>query len=220
MGVDRVGTGRRIIKRMIDVTGAGIGLLLAAPLLVLAAIAIRSTMGCSVLFRQARPGRAGQSFTLYKLRTMTDETDAAGRAPPEFARVTPLGRFLRRTSIDELPQLWNVLKGEMSLVGPRPLLTQYLERYNAVQRRRHEVKPGITGWAQIHRRTALTWGDRLELDVWYVDHWTLWLDWTILATTILEIFSADGNPSMESLSRTTENELEFRGRSSAATSDQ
>jgi lipopolysaccharide/colanic/teichoic acid biosynthesis glycosyltransferase len=191
-------------------------LLLNAPVLALAVLAIRSTMGVPVLFRQLRPGRAGQSFTLYKLRTMISETDADGRVRPEFERVTPLGRFLRRTSIDELPQLWNVLKGDMSLVGPRPLLTRYLDRYNAVQQRRHEVRPGITGWAQIHRRSAVTWDDRLQLDVWYVDHWTLWLDLTILATTILELFSADGNPSMESLSRTTANELEFRGSSSTA----
>jgi sugar transferase EpsL len=204
-----------LIKRAVDLIGAGLGLLLAAPLLIAAAIAIRLIMGRPVLFRQARPGLAGQSFTLYKLRTMSDET-----AVPEIERVPALGRFLRRTSIDELPQLWNVLKGEMSLVGPRPLLTQYLERYDEVQRRRHEVRPGITGWAQIHRRTALTWGDVLELDVWYVDHWTLWLDWSILAMTILEIFSTNGDYSIESLSRTTENEFEFRGRSSAATSDQ
>lgn len=210
MSANRIGIGTTV-KRVIDVTGAGIGLLLTAPLIAAAVLAIRWTMGPSVFFRQTRPGQAGRSFTLYKLRTMSDDTDAAGHARPEFARVTPLGRFLRQTSIDELPQLWNVLKGDMSLVGPRPLLMRYLERYNEVQRRRHDVKPGITGWAQIHRRTALTWDDRLRLDVWYVDHWTLRLDCVILAKTLLEIFTADGSPSMESLSRTTENELEFRG---------
>jgi sugar transferase EpsL len=220
MGGDWLGTCRRIIKRTFDITAAGAGLLMTAPVLALAVIAIRSTMGRPILFRQVRPGWAGRSFTLYKLRTMTDESDATGRARPDFARVTPLGRFLRRSSIDELPQLWNVLKGDMSLVGPRPLLTRYLDRYNTVQRRRHEVRPGITGWAQIHRRTAVTWDDRLRLDVWYVDHWSLWLDWKILASTILELISTDGNPSMESLSRTTENECDFRGSANAAASDQ
>jgi sugar transferase EpsL len=218
MGADWAGSVRKIVKRTFDVVASGTGLVLAAPLLALAAIAIRWTMGRPVLFRQERPGLAGRSFTLFKLRTMTDRADAAGRVRPEYARVTPLGRFLRRTSIDELPQLWNVLKGDMSLVGPRPLLTRYLERYDTVQRRRHDVRPGITGWAQIHRRTALTWDDKLGLDVWYVDHWTLRLDLIILITTVIEIFSANGNPSMESLSRTTDNELEFRGSSSVAPS--
>jgi lipopolysaccharide/colanic/teichoic acid biosynthesis glycosyltransferase len=207
------------MKRTIDVIGAAVGLLLTAPLLGVAALAIRLTMGRPVLFRQARPGRAAQIFTLHKLRTMIDETDSAGHARPCFSRVTPLGRLLRTTSIDELPQLWNVLKGDMSLVGPRPLLTQYLPRYNAVQRRRHEMRPGITGWAQIHRRTAVTWDDRLRLDVWYVDHWTLWLDVMILVRTLRDMFSADGNPSMESLSRTTANELEFKGTSGGTGGD-
>ena len=216
MRPDRIRVGQHLIKRALDVAGAGLGLLAAAPLLALAAVAIRLAMGPGVVFRQLRPGLGGRSFTLYKLRTMSDEFDAAGHFRPDFSRVTRLGRFLRMTSIDELPQLWNVLKGDMSLVGPRPLLTRYLERYDAVQRRRHDVRPGITGWAQIHRRTAVSWDERLALDVWYVDHWSLGLDLKILARTARDVFSADGNPAMDSLSRTAENETDFRGSSTAS----
>ena len=213
MSAGKRAAARATIKRIADFTGAAVILLFSLPILALAALAIRVIMGRPVLFCPARPGLGAQSFTVYKLRTMTDDLGVGGEAQPEFARVTPLGRFLRRTNIDELPQLWNVLKGEMSLVGPRPLLLEYLEHYDAVQRRRHEVRPGITGWAQVHRRTALTWNERLDLDVWYVDHWTLRLDAVILAMTIREIFSARGDPSIESLSRTQDGELAFRGSS-------
>jgi sugar transferase EpsL len=217
-GADSVQSGRRdetrlVIKRFVDVAGAGIGLLVSVPFLIVGAIAIRLTMGPGVLFRQSRPGRYARSFTLYKLRTMTSVPEGAGQKSSDFSRVTPLGRFLRTVSIDELPQLWNVLKGDMSLVGPRPLLTKYLEHYDDVQMRRHEVKPGITGWAQIHRRTAVTWEERLALDVWYVDHWTLWLDAIILVRTVRDVLSRDGDPAMDSLSRTADNEQEFRGNS-------
>jgi lipopolysaccharide/colanic/teichoic acid biosynthesis glycosyltransferase len=207
---------RLLIKRIVDVIGAGIGLVLSVPLLIIGTIAIRLTMGPGVVFRQARPGRNGRSFTLYKLRTMTNapEGDAPKKAS-DFSRVTPVGRLLRTTSIDELPQLWNVLKGDMSLVGPRPLLTKYLPYYDEVQMRRHEMKPGITGWAQIHRRTAVTWQQRLDLDVWYIDHWTPWLDVFILLCTVRDVISRDGDPAMDSLSRTADNEQEFRGNSAS-----
>jgi sugar transferase EpsL len=207
---------RLLIKRIVDVIGAGIGLVLSVPLLIIGTIAIRLTMGPGVVFRQARPGRNGRSFTLYKLRTMTNapEGDAPKKAS-DFSRVTPVGRLLRTTSIDELPQLWNVLKGDMSLVGPRPLLTKYLPYYDEVQMRRHEMKPGITGWAQIHRRTAVTWQQRLYLDVWYIDHWTPWLDVFILLCTVRDVISRDGDPAMDSLSRTADNEQEFRGNSAS-----
>ena len=206
---------RLLIKRAVDVVGAGSGLVLSVPFLIFGVIAIRLTMGPGVVFRQARPGRNGRSFTLYKLRTMTNVPEGDAQRGSDFSRVTPVGRFLRTTSIDELPQLWNVLKGDMSLVGPRPLLTKYLPYYDGVQMRRHEVKPGITGWAQIHRRTAVTWQERLELDVWYVNHWTLWLDAFILVCTVRDVISRDGDPAMDSLSRTTDNEQEFRGNSAS-----
>jgi lipopolysaccharide/colanic/teichoic acid biosynthesis glycosyltransferase len=211
MRPDRTRAGQQLIKRALDIAVAGLGLLATSPVLALAVVAIRRTMGPGVIFQQGRPGLGGRNFTLYKLRTMTDSVDDERRPVPEFARVTPLGRFLRTTSIDELPQLWNVLKGDMSLVGPRPLLTRYMERYSTFQRRRHEVKPGITGWAQIHRRTAVTWDEKLQLDVWYVDNWTVGLDLKILVRTIQDVISRSGAPAMDSLSRTADNELEFRG---------
>ncbi len=209
--------GSAAIKRSLDLVGASIGLVLAAPLLLAAAAAIRLTMGSPVVFRQRRPGLQCTLFTLYKLRTMTRQARTHDTAQSEYARVTPLGRWLRRMSIDELPQLWNVVKGDMSLVGPRPLLVEYLERYDATQARRHEVRPGITGWAQIRRRTVLTWDEKLELDVWYVDHATTMLDLRILAHTVKEIVLITGSdPAMDSLSRTTAKELEFTGRAGAA----
>jgi lipopolysaccharide/colanic/teichoic acid biosynthesis glycosyltransferase len=208
-------TVQTMLKRAIDVAASGVGLLLTAPFVIIAGAAILSTMGSPILFRQSRPGRGGRLFTCYKFRTMMDERDAAGHPRPDFERVTGLGRVLRRMSIDELPQLWNVFKGDMSLVGPRPLLSTYLEHYNAVQQRRHEVRPGITGWAQVHRRTAVSWDERLSLDVWYVDHWSLWLDLKILARTIRDMLTFDGDPSMDTLSRTVAAEREFRGTSEA-----
>jgi lipopolysaccharide/colanic/teichoic acid biosynthesis glycosyltransferase len=203
-----------MVKRTIDVAASGVGLLLTAPLLIVAGAGILSTMGTPILFRQSRPGRAGRLFTCYKFRTM-EEPDAGGQLRPDFERVTGLGRVLRRMNIDELPQLWNVLRGDMSLVGPRPLLVTYLEHYNAVQQRRHEVRPGITGWAQVHRRTAVSWDERLRLDVWYVDHWSLWLDLKIVLMTIREMLTFHGDPSMDTLSRTVAAEREFRGTSEA-----
>jgi lipopolysaccharide/colanic/teichoic acid biosynthesis glycosyltransferase len=181
-----------IVKRSLDVVAAFIGLVLLSPLLAGIALAIRFTLGKPVLFRQARPGRHGRIFTLYKFRTMRNATAPAGDLLPDTERLTALGTFLRRTSLDELPQLWNVLRGDLSLVGPRPLLPQYLDRYNQVQARRHEIRPGITGWAQVNGRNALSWEDKFALDVWYVDNWNLVLDLKILWMTFIKVLKREG----------------------------
>lgn len=179
-------------KRLLDVA-LSIGLLAVFALpMVLVALAIRLTMGPPVLFRQRRPGKDRKEFTLLKFRTMTDARDANGRPLPDSQRLTPLGRLLRKTSLDELPQLINVLRGEMSLVGPRPLLSRYLPYYTARESLRFSVPPGITGWAQIHGRNALGWDDRLALDAWYVENWSLGLDLRILAKTVLCLFRRRG----------------------------
>jgi lipopolysaccharide/colanic/teichoic acid biosynthesis glycosyltransferase len=180
------------LKRALDVGLAGVALLATAPVLGAAALAVRTTMGAPVLFRQRRPGKDGKPFEIYKLRTMLDAVDQTGRPRPDGERLTRLGRFLRASSIDELPELFNVLEGTMSLVGPRPLLMQYLPRYTPEQARRHEALPGITGWAQVNGRNALTHEQRFELDVWYVDHWTPLLDLEILARTVLTVFAREG----------------------------
>jgi lipopolysaccharide/colanic/teichoic acid biosynthesis glycosyltransferase len=160
--------------------------------LALVAMLVRLTLGSPILFRQQRPGLHGQPFTIYKFRTMTDACDAQGNLFPDAERLTPFGRFLRSTSLDELPELLNVLKGNMSLVGPRPLLMQYMDRYTPAQRRRHEVKPGITGWAQVKGRNAITWEEKFALDVWYVDHQSLWLDLKIIVLTTWKILKREG----------------------------
>jgi sugar transferase EpsL len=172
------------VKRAVDLFGAGTGLLLLWPLVALAAAGILVRMGRPVFFRQIRLGYRERPFALIKLCTMVEAADAGGRPLPDGARLTRLGRLLRKTSIDELPTLVNVLKGDMSLVGPRPLLPEYLPRYGASQRRRHEVKPGITGWAQVNGRNTLSWEQKFDLDVWYVDNQSLWLDLKILAMTV------------------------------------
>jgi sugar transferase EpsL len=182
----------RILKAGADVAVSLIGLLAISPFMALAGISITLTMGFPVLFRQERIGWGGQAFTLLKFRTMTLQRDSNGELLSDQLRLTRLGRFLRKTSLDELPQLWNVLKGDMSLVGPRPLLPEYLPRYTPFQRRRHEVKPGVTGWTQVNGRNSLTWAQKFELDVWYVDHWSLWLDVTILWLTMLQVLRRDG----------------------------
>lgn len=171
---------------------AGLGLLVLGPVMLLVAVLVRLGIGSEVLFRQRRPGLHGVPFTLLKFRTMTDARDARGRLLPDADRLTPLGRFIRSTSLDELPELVNVLRGDMSLVGPRPLLTEYLERYSSEQMRRHEVKPGITGWAQVNGRNALSWQRKFALDVWYVDNRSLWLDLKILALTLGTIVRREG----------------------------
>jgi lipopolysaccharide/colanic/teichoic acid biosynthesis glycosyltransferase len=183
---------QRALKRVADAIAAAAGLILLSPVLLAVAIAIRWKMGSPVLFRQTRPGWKERPFELLKFRTMADLRDAQGNLLPDRERLTPLGAFLRRSSLDELPQLWNVLKGDLSLVGPRPLLMEYLPRYDEFERRRHEVKPGITGWAQIHGRNELTWERKFELDVWYVDNWSVWLDLRILTRTVRAVVRREG----------------------------
>ncbi len=183
---------REILKRTIDVAGALAGLALALPLLSAAAVAVEVTMARPVIFRQLRAGRQGHPFNLYKLRTMSDARDTCGNLLADEERQTPAGRWIRGHSIDELPQLWNVLRGDMSLVGPRPLLPEYVARYSQFERRRLEVKPGITGWAQVNGRNSLSWDRKFELDVWYVDHRCYWLDVKILATTAWQVLRGHG----------------------------
>jgi sugar transferase EpsL len=181
-----------IIKRAFALVTSLLVLILLSPLLALIGLTVRVTVGSPVLFRQQRPGLHGKPFTIYKFRTMTDARDARGNLLPDAERLTPFGRFLRSTSLDELPELFNVLKGDMSLVGPRPLLMQYLDRYTPEQMRRHEVKPGITGWAQVNGRNVLTWEQKFALDVWYVDHWSLCLDLKIIALTAWKALTREG----------------------------
>lgn len=179
-------------KRIIDIVIASAALVVASPALAIAALLVRLNTGKPVLFRQVRPGYHEKPFTIYKFRTMREALDPRGLPLPDGERLHPLGAFLRRTSLDELPELWNVLRGDMSLVGPRPLLPEYLPRYTAFQRRRHEVRPGITGWAQVNGRNDLTWEQKFELDVWYVDHWSLWLDARILWMTVRKVVCGEG----------------------------
>ncbi len=179
-------------KRIFDLALTIPGVILISPLLLVLAILVRVKLGSPVLFRQVRPGYKGRLFTLNKIRSMTDKRASDGSLLPDSQRLTPFGRFLRSTSLDELPELLNVLRGEMSLVGPRPLLTAYLERYSPEQARRHDVLPGITGWAQINGRNAVSWEEKFAMDVWYVDHRSLWLDIRILALTFLRVFRREG----------------------------
>jgi len=181
-----------LVKRALDVVGAGVALVVLSPVLALISIVVRATIGSPILFRQLRPGIGGKPFHMVKFRTMTDARDASGNLLPDEARLTGFGGMLRRTSLDELPELWNVLRGDMSLVGPRPLLMQYLARYTAEQARRHEVKPGLTGWAQINGRNAISWDKKFELDVWYVDHQSLMLDLRILCATVWKTLRREG----------------------------
>jgi lipopolysaccharide/colanic/teichoic acid biosynthesis glycosyltransferase len=187
-----LGDGSSEVKRAFDIIVAATALLFLALPLAFLAWRVRVVLGTPVLFRQVRPGRHGRLFKLAKFRTMTDERDALGRLLPDASRLTPFGRWLRATSLDELPSLWNVLKGDMSLIGPRPLLEEYLPLYSSEQARRHEVRPGITGWAQVNGRNALTWEQKFGLDVWYVDHRSFWLDLRILLMTVRKVFVREG----------------------------
>lgn len=179
-------------KRLFDLTLVVLTSVLWLPLLSVLGLGVAIFLGRPVLFSQDRPGKAGRPFRIIKFRTMTDARDAVGQLLPDADRLTPFGRFLRSTSLDELPELLNVLKGEMSLVGPRPLLPEYLPLYTAEQARRHEVPPGITGWAQVNGRNAVDWKERFVLDVWYVDHRTLWLDLKILWLTVRTVLKREG----------------------------
>lgn len=180
------------MKRAMDFVLSFLGLVLLSPVLLGAYVLIRFFLGAPVFFKQPRPGYQDQSFNLIKFRTMNDEVGEDGALLPDDVRLTKLGRFLRATSIDELPELWNVLKGEMSLVGPRPLLEEYLPLYTPEQKKRHDVRPGITGWAQINGRNAISWEQKFEHDTWYVEHQSLWLDIKILFLTIKKVFRREG----------------------------
>jgi lipopolysaccharide/colanic/teichoic acid biosynthesis glycosyltransferase len=180
------------LKRVVDVVGASAALVVLSPVLAVVALLVRVRMGSPVLFRQQRPGRGGRPFAITKFRTMTDRRDVDGELLPDAERLTALGRWLRRTSLDELPELLDVVRGDMSLVGPRPLLMEYVALYSPEQARRHEVRPGITGWAQVNGRNAVTWEDKFALDVWYVDHRSTRLDVEILARTVRLVFSGQG----------------------------
>jgi len=181
-----------IIKRVLDLVGAGFAIIAFGPVMLYLAFRVRRELGSPILFRQVRSGLHGKPFVMYKFRTMTEERDEKGNLLPDEKRLTPFGAKLRAWSLDELPEFFNVLKGEMSLVGPRPLLMEYLDRYTPEQFRRHEVKPGITGWAQVNGRNALTWEEKFKLDVWYVDNWTVWLDLKILALTVIKVLRREG----------------------------
>jgi lipopolysaccharide/colanic/teichoic acid biosynthesis glycosyltransferase len=202
-----------IVKSAFDRTAALVGLVACSPVIAGIAVGVRVTMGSPVFFRQQRPGLDAKPFHLVKFRTMSDLRDAQGRPLPDGQRLTPLGRVLRSWSLDELPQLWNVVTGEMSLVGPRPLLMKYVRLYSPEQARRLHVRPGITGWAQVKGRNALGWHERFRLDVWYVDNWSLWLDAKILVLTLVSVLRREGISA-----RGEETMHEFRGNDSTVAS--
>jgi len=180
------------LKRLFDIIVSLTLIIFLAPLILFIALLIWVTMGRPILFRQRRVGYQGQVFTIYKFRTMTEERDENGNLLPDEQRLTRFGRFLRETSLDELPELFNVLKGDMSVVGPRPLLVEYLPYYTPEERKRHNMRPGITGWAQVNGRNAITWDQKLALDVWYVDNWSFWLDFKIILMTIIKVIKREG----------------------------
>lgn len=179
-------------KRALDIVLSALALIILSPVALIVAIAIRLTMGPPVIFSQVRPGLHGKPFVMYKFRTMLDLRDEEGNLLPDEVRLTKLGRFLRRSSLDEIPEFWNVLKGDMSLVGPRPLLMEYLPLYTKEQARRHEVKPGMTGWAQVNGRNAISWEEKFRFDVWYVDNVSFWIDIKILSLTFWKVLKSEG----------------------------
>lgn len=181
-----------MLKRLFDISASAFALFLLFPVIALVAWKVKRNLGSPVFFTQVRPGLNGKPFKMVKFRTMRDAVDANGQPLPDAERLTPFGNWLRSTSLDELPELWNVLKGDMSLVGPRPLLMEYLPLYNAEQARRHEARPGVTGWAQINGRNAISWEEKFKLDTWYVDHQSLWLDIKILFLTVKKVLVRDG----------------------------
>jgi lipopolysaccharide/colanic/teichoic acid biosynthesis glycosyltransferase len=179
-------------KRMFDLVATSLALILLSPLILILTILVRLVLGTPILFRQSRPGYKGKPFSIYKFRTMTDARDSDGNLLPDSARLTRFGQFMRSLSLDELPELFNILRGDMSVVGPRPLLMEYLPRYSPEQMRRHDVHPGLTGWAQVNGRNAITWPDKFKLDVWYVDHWSFWLDMKILLMSLWKVVTREG----------------------------
>ena len=190
----------RIIKWVLDRLVAAIALIILSPLFLVLAIAISTQMGNPIVFSQPRGGKGNTTFTFYKFRTMTDERNSNGELLPDMQRLTPLGKFLRNSSLDELPQLWNVLVGDMSFIGPRPFIALYLERYTPEQARRHDVLPGITGWAQINGRNSISWEEKFALDLWYIDNWSLWLDLKIMLQTVAAIVSKKDVDEAENIS--------------------
>ena len=200
-----------MLKRLFDIIGSAMVLVLLAPVIIVVALQVRRKLGSPVLYRQVRPGKFGKPFEMVKFRTMCDAVDAEGNPLPDSERLTPFGNWLRSTSLDELPELWNVLKGDISLVGPRPLLMEYLPLYSPEQYRRHEVRPGVTGWAQVNGRNAISWEEKFKLDVWYVNNQTLWLDIKILWLTVKKVLvrdgiSAEGEATMSKFTGTAESE--------------
>lgn len=198
-----------MIKRILDITIASTALILLSPVYLIVARKVKKNLGSPVLFRQVRPGLHGQPFEMIKFRTMKDALDAEGNPLPDSERLTPFGKMLRATSLDEMPELWNVIKGDMSIVGPRPLLMEYLPLYNQEQAKRHNVRPGITGYAQVNGRNAISWEKKFELDTWYVEHQSLWLDFKIMLKTIKKVIakddiSAEGEATMSKFTGTPE----------------
>ncbi|VEJ21913.1 sugar transferase [Neisseria animaloris] len=182
----------KLLKRLLDIIASALGLIVLSPVFLVLIYLIRKNLGSPVFFTQTRPGMNGKPFKMVKFRSMRDATDSDGHPLPDSERLTPFGCKLRSTSLDELPELWNVLKGEMSLIGPRPLLMEYLPLYNAFQYRRHEMRPGITGWAQVNGRNAISWNEKFQLDVWYIDNHSFWLDLKILLLTVKKVFVREG----------------------------
>lgn len=192
MTVKLLPKGVPVVKRLMDLIITLPVLILLSPVILIIGILVAIQFGFPILFKQERPGYRGKIFTIYKFRTMQNRRDDQGQLLPDAQRLTKFGRFLRAASLDELPELVNVLKGDMSLVGPRPLLVEYLPRYNPTQFRRHEVLPGITGWAQVHGRNAITWQDKFDLDVWYVDNWSVWLDIKTIILSVVKVLRREG----------------------------
>ncbi len=197
---------KRCVKRLIDVIASIILIILTSPILFIVFVLVRIKLGAPVIFKQERPGKNSRIFTVYKFRSMTNQYDKNGDLLSDEMRLTDFGKFLRKSSLDELPELFNILKGDMSFIGPRPLLVRYLDRYNKEQARRHEIRPGLTGWAQVNGRNSISWEDKFRLDVWYVDHCNLWLDTKIFVLTIIKVLKRDG---INSLNHATMEE--FRG---------
>lgn len=200
-----------LVKTLADRLAATLALILLSPLLIPLAFLVRFKLGSPILFRQQRPGLRGRPFNILKFRTMTDDRDAQGKLLPDAQRLTPFGRWLRSTSLDELPELINIARGDMSIVGPRPLLMRYLPLYTPEQSRRHLVKPGLTGWAQINGRNAIGWQEKFKLDTWYVDHWSLWLDVKIILLTVIKVVKREGISEQNQATMS-----EFRGNDSAS----
>ena len=182
----------KFFKRLFDIIASASGLIILSPVFLILAYLIRKNLGAPVFFTQERPGKDGKPFKMIKFRSMRDAVDKDGNPLPDSERLTPFGKKLRATSLDELPELWNVLKGDMSLVGPRPLLMNYLPLYNDFQFRRHEMRPGVTGWAQVNGRNAISWDEKFAYDIWYIDHFSLWFDMKILFLTIKKVFIKEG----------------------------